>query len=327
MSSWDVSVVIPTFNRIARLRKVLQALDAQDALGRFEVVVVDDGSSDGTRDVLEAQKYGFELRVLSQANAGPAAARNRGIEAGRGDFILFIDDDVVPEPHLVRTHLESHERAGAEVVVLGTLSSLPTYAQPWVAWEQLQLEKLYAAMVRGDFAPSYRQFWTGNASVRRRHLVDAGLFDTSLRRGEDVELGRRLAALGVGFVFNIEAKGWHHAERTLESFCDAHATYGVMEVSMFEQVPATSVEEVLGGNWNRLHVSQRAVLGVCLQSEFLARGVESAVKSYLKGASFLHHRAIDRVTCSLLANLLYWRSSSRTLGPERFATVRRPRPV
>lgn len=82
----------------------------------------------------------------------------------------------MPEPDLVAEHLKAHEGA-PDVAVIGPMESLPHYEHPWVAWEQAQFEKHYTAMARGDWESTYRQFWTGNASLPKRHVVEAGGFD------------------------------------------------------------------------------------------------------------------------------------------------------
>lgn len=321
-----VSVVIPTYNRRRRLALVLDALATQTFLPeRMEVVVVDDGSTDDTTTWLGRTSFPFQLRPETQGNAGPAAARNRGIERAQGEFVLFLDDDVVPDPGLVEAHLASHRETNGDVVVLGTLSSLDHYKQPWVAWEQVQLEKQYAAMLRGDYAPTFRQFWTGNASVRRARLLEAGLFDTSLKRGEDVELGRRLADAGVGYVFNAQARGLHHAERSLKSFCHAHTSYGEMEVKMFEASP-DGADRVLAGNWHRLHPAQRSALKVLLATSNGANLAAKFLCTYLESPVAPRAPGLNRAVCSLLANVLYWDSSKRTLGSSRFDRLRRTRP-
>lgn len=318
-----VSVVIPTYNRRHRLALVLEALGAQTfSSEQIEAVVVDDGSTDDTVAWLKRASLPFQVRLESQANSGPASARNRGIEQATADLVLFLDDDVVPDPGLVEAHLESHSQAPGDVVVLGTLSSLPEYKQPWVTWEQVQLEKQYQAMLRGDYAPTFRQFWTGNASVKRSRLLEAGLFDTSLKRGEDVELGRRLADSGVGYVFNVKARGLHHAERSLKSFCHAHASYGEMEVSMFAASPE-GADQVLAGNWRRLHPLQRSTLAALLVSPKAVNAAASAICFYLESPLAARAPRINRAACSLLANVLYWDSSKRTLGSERFDRLRR----
>ena len=117
-----LSIVLPTFNRRPRLVRVLAALDKQTVPpGTFEVVVVDDGSTDDTAEWLaKTAVNGYALRHLRQDNAGPAKARNRGVSEARGELILFIDDDVEPTPELVAEHLATH--AEPDVVALGPLA-------------------------------------------------------------------------------------------------------------------------------------------------------------------------------------------------------------
>src|SRR6185369_12818569 len=97
-----ISVVIPTFNRLPRLQRVLSALAEQTvSASEFEVVVVSDGSTDGTDDYLAKGDTPVPVRHARQDNAGPAAARNHGVRLARGRLILFVDDDVVASPALV----------------------------------------------------------------------------------------------------------------------------------------------------------------------------------------------------------------------------------
>src|SRR5262245_25867711 len=91
----DLSIVVPTYNRRAGIERFLRALEEQTfPATRFEVVVVDDGSTDGTDAALAAMQTPYRLRVLHQENAGPAAARNAGLREAQGRLIVFLDDDV-----------------------------------------------------------------------------------------------------------------------------------------------------------------------------------------------------------------------------------------
>ncbi|HVY25559.1 MAG TPA: glycosyltransferase family 2 protein [Polyangiaceae bacterium] len=316
-----LSVVIPTYNRRDRLARVLAALSRQTLpLESFEVVVVDDGSSDGTSDYLASYKSPFELLSLRLSNGGPARARNAGVEAASGAVILFIDDDVEPSDSLLAEHLKAHQ-AEDNVVVIGPLGSLPHYDDPWVAWEQRKVEGQYEAMLRGDWAPTFRQFWTGNASVAKRHLIAAGLFDPSYLRAEDVELGLRLLKLGLGFRFRPEAKTLHHVERTLDSWEKVHASYGKAEVAIFSGLGEAEMLELLSGNWQRLNPASRWVILQCLNHPRRHRAARLLLRSHLNVARKLPLPLLSEKACSLLAGLLYWQASADTLGPERARVV------
>ena len=107
------SVVIPTYNRLGKLRHVITALEQQTyPSDAYEVIVISDGSTDGTEAYLEALRSTMRLRWFPQANRGPAAARNAGIQKAGGEFIVFIDDDVVAEPQLLGEHARSHHEIG-----------------------------------------------------------------------------------------------------------------------------------------------------------------------------------------------------------------------
>ena len=227
-----VSVVLPTFDRLPRLRLVLEGLARQSVdPADLEVVVVSDGSTDGTDAWLASGRTPLPVVAAFQPTQGPAAARNRGVELATGDLVLFLDDDVVPLPGLVRAHLDAHARAGADVVVLGPMLDPPGVAlAPWVRYEQAMLAKQYAAMAAGQWEPTARQFYTGNASLRRTHVLDAGGFDPAFTRAEDVELAYRLAARGLRFLFVPDAAGHHHADRRFTSWRATAYQYGRNDV-------------------------------------------------------------------------------------------------
>jgi glycosyltransferase involved in cell wall biosynthesis len=223
----ELSIVVPTYNRRERLERVLRSLANQDVDVPFEVIVVSDGSTDGTHEYFAHGDLPLPIVALTQPNQGPAAARNRGVEASTGDYVLFIDDDVVATPGLVKAHLDAHQRLGPAAVVIGPMLDPPDHdMSPWVAWEQAMLAKQYSAMERGEFAATARQFYTGNASLRREHMRAIGGFDTSFRRAEDVELAYRLDDLGLRFHFEPTAVGLHYAERSYEAWRRTAYDYG-----------------------------------------------------------------------------------------------------
>ena len=143
----SVTVVIPTHDRLALLHRVLAGLSTQG--GDFEVVVVSDGSTDGTAEYLRGDATPVPVIAIVQANKGPAAARNAGIEHAHGDLVVFLDDDVVPGSGWLKAHVDAHRRLGADRVVVGPMLDAPDHVySPWVAWEQAMLARQYRAMER-----------------------------------------------------------------------------------------------------------------------------------------------------------------------------------
>jgi glycosyltransferase involved in cell wall biosynthesis len=311
-----ISVVIPTYNRLSRLRQVINALENQDYThDDFEVVIVSDGATDGTQRYLEDLRAPFHLRPLHQANGGPAAARNAGIVAAKGEFIVFIDDDVVPGPRLLTEHMKQHKTAGREVAVLGPLLTPANYAMsPWVAYEQRTLVKQYDAMIRGDWAPTARQFYTGNASIRRSHVLAAGGFDERFRRAEDVDLAYRLADRGIGFVFTMQAEGFHFAERSFQSWFDAAYAYGRNDVVFGRDRGQAWLLADVRREYDLRNAQVRRLVRTCL-----GRPQATAVATQvLKFAAHTGARtglgSLERSGCSGLFNLRYYQGFCDELG-------------
>ncbi len=314
------SVVIPTYNRVARLRHVIKALEQQaypsDA---YEVIVISDGSTDGTDAYLETLRSTMRLRWFPQANRGPAAARNAGIQKSGGEFVVFIDDDVVPEPQLLAEHARSHREAGQDVVVLGPLLTPEGFKMaPWVRWEQEMLMKQYRAMLRGDWTATARQFYTGNASLRRSHILAAGGFDEGFRRAEDVELAYRLADKGLDFVFNMQAAGMHFAERSFRAWLDAAYTYGRNDVIFTRDRNQKWLLPAIRQEFQDRHILIRLLVRICRGRSRMSQIVTSALKLTADAATLLRANNIERRAYSGLFNLQYYNGLFNELDDVHF---------
>jgi len=197
----SISVVIPAYNAAATMAECLGALNRQ-SVGRnaYEVIVVDDGSTDGTADI--ASRYG--ARVLKQPNAGAASARNKGIGRASGDIILFTDSDCAPAPDWMQEMLVPF----ADPQIVGVKGVYRTRQRNLAArFIQLEYEDRYDRTLRHeyvDFVDTYA------AAYKRSVLVAAGGFDTRLRWLHDQELSFRLASMGYKMVFNPRAVVYHH---------------------------------------------------------------------------------------------------------------------
>jgi len=206
----EISVVIPTYNRLETLAHVVPTLLAQDlAPERYELLVCDSNSTDGTAEFLAGVHAQHpNVRHFPGAYGGRAAARNAGIRAASGDVVLFNDADILASPDLLSQHLRRHrERGGIAVVGLEVqVKDLDEYAR-----------KRDHPETRGALHPASRKrlswlyFLTGNASVRRDDLLRVGCFDESFTGygHEDLELGYRLQAAGIEIVYEPHAVNYH----------------------------------------------------------------------------------------------------------------------
>jgi GT2 family glycosyltransferase len=232
-----ISVVVPTYNRLDRLRRVLRALADQSLPAEsIEVVVVSDGSSDGTERYLTDGDLPRQVVPVFQPNAGPAAARNNGVRHASAALVLFLDDDVIPSRTLVEAHLRAHADHPGTVVIGPMLTPDDHPMSPWVSWEQRMLYKQYDAMDAGRYTAKARQFYTGNTSVSRALFEAHGGFDETFRRAEDIELAYRLADDGVEFHYCAEARGYHYAERSFAAWCGIASEYGRNDI-VFARYP------------------------------------------------------------------------------------------
>jgi glycosyltransferase involved in cell wall biosynthesis len=294
------TVVIPTYRRRRSLERVLEGLARQRwPAGAMEVIVVSDGADDGSAELVRSFRAPFPTRLLEQANRGPAAARNLGVENARGVFVLFLDDDVVPSPDLVAEHGRAHGAASNRVVI-GTMLEPPGQLLPWVRWEARTLADQYQAMLAGSWAPTPWQFYTGNASVRLEHLLRSGGFDPSYRRAEDVELGFRLERLGLEFVFAPEATGTHLAERPYASWLASAYQYGRSDVLFGKG------EERSAGEFRHRHPLTRRLVLWGLRHPAAARGLARPAEIAIRLSDRLGIPRLSHQLCSAIFNLHYW---------------------
>jgi glycosyltransferase involved in cell wall biosynthesis len=235
------SIVIPTYNRQPILEKCLRALEQQTYSDRYEVVVVDDGSTDSTIPWLQQQAETLpHVRLLQQNHQGPAAARNLGVEQAAGDTIVFIDSDLVVTQTFLQAHAEALTQAQQNLghnrlFTYGAVINTSNFETPTAETYKLT-----------DFSAAY--FATGNVMIARQWLIEAGLFDPqfSLYGWEDLELGVRLKHLGLKLVKVPEAVGYHwHPAFTLDQLpqlIDRELQRGKMGVVFYKKHPTWAVK-------------------------------------------------------------------------------------
>ena len=187
------SIVIPTYQRRDAVCEVVRTLCRTDYDGELEVIVVIDGSTDGTTQALATIDCRLRLTVVEQDNCGAASARNRGAAVAANDIILFLDDDMMADPQLVAEHARLH-REGADAVIGDTpihsaspAGFLPQSVARWIA----------STSVKSPLSPF--DVFTGQLSVRRAVFEELGGFDPALTSkvafgNEDADFGVRLLA-------------------------------------------------------------------------------------------------------------------------------------
>jgi glycosyltransferase involved in cell wall biosynthesis len=215
VSAPQVSIVVPTHNRAARLSATLEALARQDwPPDDMEVIVVADGCADDTAGVVAAWHPRFAVRLIQQDASGPAVARNRGAAEARGRYLIFLDDDIYATPGLVRGHMLVHAEAPGQVVV-GYLPALVTRKDFFSVALRGWWDAMFQEMWKPGHRFTFRDILSGNMSLARSMFDAVGRFETGLRCHEDYELGIRLLQAGARIRFAPAARGMHDERTTL----------------------------------------------------------------------------------------------------------------
>lgn len=225
-----ISVIIPTKNRAEMVRRFLPTLAEQTTSEHYEIIVVDNGSTDSTIEVVTelSSRWPF-IRLITESKPGSAAACHAGALAAKAPLIMFVDDDMLAVPELVEEHLHKHVES-PESCVLGQILS---------AESEHPFERMLAYIFDGprlslpNRDPEPSDYWSGNVSMPRSVYLGLGGYNqvfSQLGYGKDVDFGKRLVEAGIPIVFAEKALTLQHfAERFAERMRKAYRcgiTYG-----------------------------------------------------------------------------------------------------
>lgn len=203
--TYRVSVVVPTFQRCASVRDLLVALTCQTVPAeQFEVLVVVDGSEDGTREMVDSFMAPFALRGLWQANRGRAAACNTGLRAARGELIVLLDDDMEPVPEFLAAHMRAHQVSADRGVVGAVPVEINASSSPIERFMGSKFNQHLIKLEQHGRIVALRDFYSGNFSLSRNVFQQVGGFDEEFTAygNEDLELSLRLTAIGIKLIYD-----------------------------------------------------------------------------------------------------------------------------
>ncbi len=288
MSDPELTVVIPTYNRLETLREVVPALLRQNVRAeRYEIVIADSLSNDGTAEYLGSLARTYpRLRHLPGPYNGRAMARNAGIAAARGSVVLFTDSDIIASPDLVERHLSHHARR-TNIAVVGQELQVDTLAQ----YEYLRAN----ADARRPLHPpgrkylSWLYFMTGNASVRKADLDRVGRFDENFTGygHEDLELGYRLERAGVRILYDAQATNYHWQFIPYDEQKGKMELAGRSTVRFFRKHPSFVVRLRLGMTPPSLWLYERLRRRPALVGALERRGAERA--GFARNVAYQYH--------------------------------------
>jgi glycosyltransferase involved in cell wall biosynthesis len=212
----QLSVIIPTYNRKDVLVRCLQALFRQTyPTEKFEIIIVNDGSKDDTKNVVGKLMANApaEIHYYEQSNRGPAVARNVGVKKASGEIVLFIGDDIIAHENLLQEHINWHIRFPEDhTAILGYVTWSPEIkVTPFMRWLENGGPQFAYNQIKSETVDDYMFFWTCNISLKRKFMLNEGLFDEEFPYAayEDIELAYRLTLEGLKIKYNGNAVARH----------------------------------------------------------------------------------------------------------------------
>lgn len=250
-SAIDVSVVVPTYNRTEALLETLAALARVDyPADRWEVILVDDGSTDGAPEAVKKWSLtqpGLPLLCLSQDNAGPAAARNRGARAARGSLLIFIDNDILVAPDFVRAHIATHQGHSGAWVLGRIRHPALLRVTPFGRYRDARWESFHDSH-DGTMVEETDGMSAANVSIPASDFAQLGGFDEdfSIASSEDWDLGFRGRHSGARVFYNPGIVVLHNDwAGTLKDYCQRQRLYSLSDVLLYQKYGDSSPRAVL----------------------------------------------------------------------------------
>ncbi|WP_291322890.1 glycosyltransferase [Desulfonatronospira sp.] len=292
------SVIITTYNRWSILKRTLQALGVQTCKD-FEVIVVDDGSEDGTWDELAAWQKAhpdlLQMKVVRQENSGQGPARNHALQYTQKEIVIFLGDDIIPEQDFVEQHLARHEAFTEPVAFVGFTDW--AREQIWVTPSMEHVNKEgqqfgYRHMQDGQDVP-YTCFYTSNLSIPR-HVLGDNPFDPIFNTygWEDVELGYRLSLRGLRIIYAAEARASHLHPMSLLQIYARQIKIGQGIHKLYALHPLMAADNVMprvrSGTWiNVAHFCMQPLLYALNTADKLRLRIPGRILDKMLGIAFL----------------------------------------
>lgn len=265
-----ISLIMPCYNRSYDLLQTLKAYEQQTAQSAFELIAIDDASTDSTWELLSTYTpQNYLLHIIRQPqNQGPASARNRGIEVAQAPLIAFVGDDILPATNFVQQHLKAHQiEPDSKIAFLGKVSwpdNLPQNTlMKHIDGVGAQQFSYHYLKDRQEY--DYRHFYTANISLKRCILDSVDhWFDTSFPYAayEDAELSYRLGQQGMRIRYAKNIEGTHYHYHTIWSFAIRQYHCGLMSRILIYKHPRL-VKDMLGSAHRRLlRITKRLLIGL-----------------------------------------------------------------
>lgn len=255
------SLIIATYNRLPELKELLASVRAFDfPKDRFELVISDDGSTDGTREYLAGQAFDFPFQYLHQENKGPGEARNHGMREARGEYFIFIDSDCIIPPDYLQK-IEAHLQAEPLDAFGGPDDCHPDFPPMLKAINYSMTSFIGTGGTRGS-KKAVTKFYprSFNMGIHRRIFEDIGGMN-QLRHGQDMDLSARIYEAGYRVGLIPDALVYHKRRTNLRRFFKQIFNWGVARINLGRMYP---------GMLKPVHLAPLAVVSGLVLSVLLA---------------------------------------------------------
>ena len=222
-----VSVIIPTYNGAYRILNTIKALEVQD-FRNFETVVVIDGSTDNTQELLhQYQSTLNQLNIISQPNGGRARVRNRGAKEASGDLLIFYDDDMRPEPDSIERHFRLHQNHKKAIIGGNQLEDKQVLKTDVQKYKQTLSQKWTETYIDGVNKLTQDNIFitAANLSIKKTDFLQLSGFNEKLTDAEDFELAVRAYEGGFNLYFDKSNIAWHDDFITCRSYINRQRQY------------------------------------------------------------------------------------------------------
>jgi glycosyltransferase involved in cell wall biosynthesis len=213
-----VSIIIPTHNRCHSMRTLLNCLENQTYPAMLmEVIVVTSDRNDQTVEMLRSYKTLLTLKLFHKPSPGPAQKRNEGAAKASGSILIFLDDDMEPEPQLVEEHVAGHMRMQFPSVIIGYFPPLQKSKTSYLEKELIDWwEDIFHEMRQPNHRFTFRDMLSGNFSIETSLFIRLKGFANNFPCRDDYEFGLRLLKAGVRLVHAPLAVAYHHDSTSVE---------------------------------------------------------------------------------------------------------------
>lgn len=224
----SVTVIIPTYNRGERILNVLKSLEGQ-LYKNFEVIIVNDGSSDNTKEILDARIPDFDLsvKVIHQENSGRSKVRNRGAKEAKDGLLIFMDDDMRHNESAIGLHVKHHQKLPHTILVGNAMEDArlaTTDMQRYKAYLSRTWSKGYASK-HMPLDKTNLHLTAANFSIDKSLFFKIGGFDEALTDIEDYDLGMRAFVEGIPVYYDPDIIGWHDDFISCRSYINRRRQY------------------------------------------------------------------------------------------------------